>query len=633
MFAGLVLGMLPGLGGVAAVSILLPFIYTMDQYAGMAMLLGAISIVYTSDTITSVLVGAPGSPASAPTAIEGHALAKQGQAARALGVAYLASAVGGLMGALILTMAIPVAGPLVLALGTPELFMLAVVGLYYASSLVGSQPVKGLVAGLFGVFLGTIGPAPAVAEFRFTFSQPYLLDGLSLVILALGLFGVVEALSMLARGGGISHERYKIEGWGEALRDFVRHIWLVLRSAVIGVFGGLVPAVGASASTWVAYAHAVRTAKDKSKFGRGDIRGIASSEGANNATIISDLVPTMLFSVPGGPAAAIFMGALFIYGYYPGPRFVTGHPDVMFLIIWSCAIASILGALICFAVTPWIARLSNIRFVLVAAPLLIIMVLGAYQATEHIGDILLLAVLGMVGWLMKRGGWPRAPVLVGFVLSTPMEQYFWLTTKLHGTAFLTRPGVILIALLIILPLVLRLVRNLRERGADALRPEKALAADPAPAVTPGEQESGGVSTALSVLMVILLGLALWHATGFRGDGRLLPLIALIPGFAMAVLALIGDVSTKTWQRTDTSLPTLIPQQLAQFGLLCGYILGVWLFGFGAATAVYILGILLIRSGVRAVVAVPYAVMVYVGALQLADLMNLLLPRGALLHLF
>jgi putative tricarboxylic transport membrane protein len=220
MFVGLVFGMLPGLGGIAAVSILLPFIYLLDAYAGLAMLLGAISVVYTADTITSVLIGAPGSPASAPTAIEGHALAKQGQAARALGVGFLASMVGGLVGALVLFLAIPIAGPIVLLLSTPELFMFALVGLFFASSMVGKNLAKGLAAACLGIFLGVVGPATAAADFRFTFGQVWLLDGISLTIIALGLFGVAEVISMLASGGGIAGNRIVVGRFGEGRARF-----------------------------------------------------------------------------------------------------------------------------------------------------------------------------------------------------------------------------------------------------------------------------------------------------------------------------------------------------------------------------------------------------------------------------
>jgi TctA family transporter len=218
IITGGIIGMLPGLGGVAAVSILLPFVYKLEPLAGLAMLLGALGVVYTADTITSVLVGTPGSPASGPTAIEGFAMARRGEAGRALGGSFLASMLGGLLGVVMLTLAIPIAGPLVLAFGTPELLMLAIVGLAYASGLVGKSPIKGILAGAFGLFLGTVGAAPAEAELRYTFGNPYLLDGFSLAIVALGFFGVAEVVTMLGEGGSISQTRFKITGTQFSLR-------------------------------------------------------------------------------------------------------------------------------------------------------------------------------------------------------------------------------------------------------------------------------------------------------------------------------------------------------------------------------------------------------------------------------
>src|SRR6056297_183956 len=527
MIVGMVFGMLPGLGGVAAVSILLPFIYYLDDYSGLAMLLGAVSVVYTSDTITSVLLGAPGSPASAPTAIEGHALAKRGQAARALGVGFLASMVGGLVGALVLFFAIPIAGPIVLLLSTPELFMFALVGLFFASSMIGKDLAKGLASACLGVLLGVVGPASAAADFRFTFGQVYLLDGFSLPIVALGLFGMAEAISMLASGGGISRAPVVMASWGTGFTDFWRHRWLVLRSSVIGVFGGFVPAVGASASTWVAYGHAIRSAKDRSRFGKGEIHGIAASEGANNATIISDLVPTLLFSVPGGPAAAIFLGALFTFGYYPGPRMITQNPDLVYLIVWSVAVTSVVGAAVCFAIAPTMARLTRIPFAIIAAPLLLVMVIGAYQSTGTMGDIFMLAALGTLGWMMKHGGWPRAPALVGFVLSGPMEQYFWLTNQIHGWSWLTRPGVLLIGSVIVIPLVLsayRWFRTHRTPGEEGPGDEDA----------PPPDANRSIALVLAVVASTMFIYAAWETFTFNPASRLMPALAIVPGLPLAL---------------------------------------------------------------------------------------------------
>jgi TctA family transporter len=623
MLVGMVFGMLPGLGGVAAVSILLPFIYYMDDYAGLAMLLGAVSVVYTSDTITSVLLGAPGSPASAPTAIEGHALAKQGQAARALGVGFLASMVGGLVGAAILFVAIPVAGPIVLLLGTPELFMFALVGLFFASSMIGKDLAKGLAAAALGILLGVVGPAQAAADFRYTFGQVYLLDGFSLTIVALGLFGVAEVISMLARGGGISHERMEVTNWGAGLRDFWSAKFLILRSSVIGVFGGFVPAVGASASTWVAYGHAIRSTRDNSRFGKGEIRGVAASEGANNATVIADLVPTLLFSVPGGPAAAIFLGALFSFGYYPGPRMIQQNPDLMFLIVWSVALTSVIGAALCFAITPALARLTRIPFAIIAAPLVLVMVIGAYQSTSTIGDIFMLFTLGAVGWLMKHGGWPRAPALVGFVLSGPMEQYFWLTNQIHGWSWLWRPGVLIIASFIVIPILWKGAQRLRARTAAPTAADGATDED-AEADGPGAHPV--IAFALAALATVAFAYAAWEMTQFNPTSRLMPLLAVVPGLPLCGWLLFRGVRELGQAGLDLSGEPLV------LAVLLVYAVAVWAVGYSVPTALLVAWMLLARARMRWWTAALYGGAVFVIVRLLFNLLRGDPPAGALLAL-
>ncbi|SDM17480.1 TctA family transporter [Franzmannia pantelleriensis] len=628
MLAGMVFGMLPGLGGVAAVSILLPFIYLMDSYSGLAMLLGAISVIYTADTITSVLLGAPGSPASAPTAIEGHALAKQGKASLALGVGFLASMVGGLFGAMILSVAIPIAGPLVLALGTPELFMFALVGLCFAASMVGKDIVVGLAAACFGILLGVVGAAPAAANYRFIFGQSYLMDGLSLPIVALGLFAVAELIGMVAAGGGIAGKPMTMGKWGESFREFWISRWLIVRSSIIGIFGGFVPAVGASASTWIAYGHAMSSTKDKRRFGKGEIRGVAGAEGANNATVISDLVPTMLFSVPGGPAAAIFLGALFSFGFYPGPRMVSETPDLMYMIVWSVALASVMGAVLCFAVTPYLARLTRINFALIAAPLLLIMVAGAYQGTQTFGDILALLVLGVIGWLMKNAGWPRAPVLVGFVLATPMEQYFWLTTQIHGFTWLTRPGVLIIASLIVVPMLLALVRKWRAKrsstSSDSTEQESHTARDDeAPRDT-------AVLLLASSLLLVTFAYAFYEMLGFRSNARLMPALGIVPGLLLSLYILGRQLYRMRQQGRIIHLGSR--QELPVLAGILGYGLAMWLVGFNLATPLLLAWLLLKCAGMRLISAALYGAIVYATAQGMFALMRLTPPVGSWINL-
>jgi putative tricarboxylic transport membrane protein len=592
--AGAVIGMLPGLGGVAAVSILLPFIYTLDAHAGLAMLLGALGVVYTADTITSVLVGTPGSPASAPTAIEGFAMARQGEAGRALSAAFLSSMIGGLAGALVLTLAIPVAGPLVLALGTPELLMLAIVGLSYASGLVGKDRAKGIVSGALGLMLGMVGIAPAAVELRYTFGQAYLLEGLSLVVVALGFFGLAEVMSMLGQGGAISEQRFKLTGWAAGGRDVLRNFGLAIKGALIGVVAGLIPAVGANASTWISYGHAIATTRDKSRVGKGEVRGIVASEGANNATVAADLVPTMLFGVPGGPAAAIFLGALFVYGFYPGPRLIQTQPELMFLIVWSTAIAAVAGAALCLLISPFIARITRIDFGLIAAPLLVIMLLGAFAQHQVYADFIVLLLFGITGWLMKEGGWPRAPLLVGFVLSDPIERNFWLTYQLHGWAWLQRPIVLLLILGIIAPLATAAWRARRERGSG----EAPEAAPPFPGSSATvasleDRSRWDLNLVLGAGAALLFGYALWQAMGFRFDSRLVPMLAGIPGLVAALVVLARRArGTGEWSAWPRSMDAV------HFLLLAAAIVSLRIIGFLPAMGVYLLVLLLVSTRLR-----------------------------------
>lgn len=619
LVAGGIIGMLPGLGGVAAASILLPFIYKLDPLSGLAMLLGALGVVYTADTITSVLVGTPGSPASGPTSIEGFAMARRGEAGRALGGAFLASMLGGLIGVVILTLSIPIAGPLVLAFGTPELLMLAIVGLAYASGLVGKSPVKGILAGTLGLFLGTVGAAPAEAELRYTFGNPYLLDGFSLAIVALGFFGVAEVVTMLGEGGAIAQARYRITGWLDGARDVVRNWSAVVTGSVIGVVTGLIPAIGANASTWIAYGQAISSMKDKSKVGKGEPRGMLAAEGANNATVTTDLVPTMLFGVPGGPAAAIFLGALYIYGFYPGPRFVQSHADLMFLIIWSMALAAIFGAFLSFLVSPWIARITRLEFGLVAAPLVVIMMIGAFESKKSLLDFYTLIAFGILGWLMKRASWPRAPLLVGFVLAVPIERNFWLTYQLHGWSWLMRPIVILLAAIIVAQLAYNAWRDYRARAENIPAETEPYPAFPASSVSTLPAGRFDLGLLLALAAVAVFAAAIIMSFNFRLDSRLVPLLAAIPGLLSAFLLLLRHL----FHRTE---PIAWPPrgELVQIGLLIAAVAAIHLAGFFIAIGAYVLVVLATRTSLR-IGILPYAMLIVAFAWGVSRLVNIPLP--------
>jgi len=409
----------------------------------------------------------------------------------------------------------------------------------------------------------------------------------------------------------------EVAQWGEGFRDFWRSKWLVLRASFIGVLGGFVPAVGASASTWVAYGHAIRSTKDKSKFGKGEIRGVAASEGANNATVISDLVPTLLFSVPGGPAAAIFLGALFSFGYYPGPRMITQNPDLMFLIVWSVALTSVVGAGLCFLIAPTLAKLTRIPFAIIAAPLVLIMVIGAYQSTSTIGDVFMLFSLGALGWLMKHGGWPRAPALVGFVLSGPMEQYFWLSNQIHGWSWLGRPGVLLIASVIVIPLLLSLVRWLRTRHTPGEE-------GPGDEDAPPPDSNRSIALVLAALALVMFAYALWETFTFNPTSRLMPALAIVPGLPLALWLFVRGIREyeNEFARDGGELSVLV--------VLVTYAVAVWAIGLSIPTVALIAWMLLARAKMRLWTSLVYGAVVFGIVRLLFDVLRGDAPVGVFL---
>jgi len=618
---GIVVGLLPGMGGTASVAILLPFIYNLGPHTAMAVLVGALAVVHTSDTITAVLIGTPASAASATTVLDGHPMARQGQAARALSAAFLSSLIGGFIGVLALTISIPIARPLVLTFGSPELFMLCFLGLGFAAFLTGETPLKGLASAALGLLVGAIGVAPAVAHYRYTFDQLYLTDGLPLVCVALGLFGIAEVVDLLAGGGKIAERIDLGHGWMQGVRDVIQNRWMLLRGSLIGVWTGILPGIGASAGSWMSYGHAVVVSKDREQFGKGDVRGIIAPEAANNAVEAGDLIPTLLFSVPGGPPSAILMGALIVFGIQPGPRMITEHMDLLFTVIWSFALANIIGAGLCLFLCKPLARLTAIRFAYLAPAILIIMIFGAYQSTKHLGDLSVMLGLGLLGWGMKRLGWARPPFLIAFVLSNPSERYLWISVNRYGLEWLTRPGVLAILGILLVSIVYWLVSRKRKvRGEAAqVRPEWRFRPE-------------AVFTLAIMLVLAAAALDAWSFPFYAG---LLPLAAAVPGLALTAGQLILDLRGNNQKKEVLDLATSEAaasrrgtlRALIFFGVILAYYLLICLVGFRISTLVFLLGFLRFAVPATWVRTLLYTATVFAVLELFTRLLGLELPEG------
>jgi len=458
---GLVIGVLPGMGGAVGMSVLLPFIFGMDPYSAMALLIGMVAVTATSDTIPAVLMGVPGSSAAAATIMDGYPLARQGQAARAFGAAFTSSMLGGLIGALSLFLVIPLARPLILAFGSPELLMLCVLGLTMVATVSANNPTQGVIAALLGLLLGAVGGAPTSPEYRYTFDWLYLFDGIPLAVLALGLFALPEMVDLLRSKGSISMVHSSAKGAIEGVRDVFRNFWLVVRSSMVGVFIGALPGLGGNAASWITYGQAVQFAKDKGRFGKGDIRGVIAPESANNACEGGTLIPTLLFGVPGSGTTAILLSGFVLLGLQPGPRMATDHLDLVLSICWSLALANVLGTASMFMFSRPIAMLAQVPAPKLVPFIMVFMMVAAYQNTRDWGDLIVFGLIGLLGWVMKQLDWPRAAMLIGLVLSDSTERYLWLSIDLYGWSWLLRPGVIVIGLISILSIVA--ARGLRRR--------------------------------------------------------------------------------------------------------------------------------------------------------------------------
>jgi putative tricarboxylic transport membrane protein len=445
---GLCVGILPGLGGIVGMSILLPVIYGMDPHVAFALLIGMVAVIPTSDTFPSVMMGIPGSSASQATIMDGYPLAKKGQAARALSAAFTASLIGGLFGAIVLPLTIPVARPVVLAFGSPELFMLALLGMSMVGVLSGDQPIKGVLAAGLGLMIGAIGDAPAVPEYRYTFGIDYLMDGIPLVIVGLGLFAFPEIIDLMIKGRAISETTTLGKGWLDGVKDALRHKFIILRCSVIGVIVGFLPGLGGSVVDWIAYGHIIQTTRDRENFGKGDIRGVLAPESANNAKEGGGLIPTFLFGIPGSGSMAVFLGGLLIMGIQPGPAMVTENVDLVYTAIWSLALANVFGAGLCIFLSKPITRLTLVPFAYMAPFMILIITFASYQATRSWGDMIALLVMGVLGWLMKQFGWPRPAALIGYVLAENLETYLFISVQRYGFSWLSRPGVLIMIAII-----------------------------------------------------------------------------------------------------------------------------------------------------------------------------------------
>ncbi len=442
---GLAIGVLPGLSGIVGMAMLIPFTYKMDNYTAFALLLGMAAVITSSDFITAVLFGVPGHVGAAATVIDGHAMARKGEAGRAFGAGFMSSLLGGLVGALMLAISIPVLRPILLAIGSPELLAFTLFGMSMVATLSGKAPLKGLTAAGIGLMISMIGSRSQTGALRWTFDWLYLWDGVPLVPATLGIFALPELAELAVLRQRIAGEHapdINLSSQWLGVRDTLDNWWLVLRCSVMGTALGAIPGLGSAVIDWIAYGYAQRTEKNSETFGSGDVRGVIAPEACNNAKEGGHLVPTIAFGVPAGASMAILLGAFLMHGLTPGPEMLTKHLDVTYTIIWSLTLAHVMGAVICLSGSRWLAQISRIRPQILLPIIVALVFVAAFEGSHDWGDLWSLLAFGIMGWIMKRLGWPRPPLILGLVIGGIFERYLFISTELFGWGWVLRPAVL-----------------------------------------------------------------------------------------------------------------------------------------------------------------------------------------------
>jgi len=453
---GLILGLIPGLGGITGMAVLLPLIVGMDPASGIGMLIGLNAATTIGDTFPSVLMGVPGTAASQATVVDGYPMARKGLANVALGAAFTSNMIGGIIGAIALFLVIPLARPIIVGIGSPQLFMLSLLGLALVIVISRGALAPALITGLLGMLLAMIGSANMTGDYRFTGGVLYLFDGIDLAVLAIGLFAIPSVLSLLVQGEAVSKGMsYTRGGVLRGAREVFRHKRVVVGNSLLGTALGIIPGIGGSVIDWIAYGATKRMVKkDRDNFGKGDIRGVIAPEAANNAKDGGVLVPTLMFGIPGSATAAILLGGLATMGVATGPTIL--RPENIYLIfvfVWTLAMANALGAIASASLAGPLSKLSLLKPYSYAPFLLVVMVLAAYQSGVHWGDIVTVVVLALLSWGMQAIKWPRPPLIIGFVLGQGAENYLWISVSRYDWSWLTQPATVILGVLVIATLV------------------------------------------------------------------------------------------------------------------------------------------------------------------------------------
>jgi putative tricarboxylic transport membrane protein len=466
---GIAIGALPGLSATMGIAVLIPLTFGMDPMVALGMMAGIYNGAMYGGAIPAVLLRVPGTPAAIATTFDGYPMAQKGQAGRALQIAVVSSAIGGMISAISLMTLAPPLSRVTLAFGPAEYFWVGVFGLSAISVFVGKNPIKGVISACLGLLVGVIGLDQVTGGERFTFGNVNLLDGFHIVVLLTGLYALPPAIAMAEEAvmTGISRAQLKV-GAAQGIFDDWRLLWRTwLRSGIIGIFVGLLPGAGGNIAAFLSYNEARRASKRPQDFGEGSPEGVAAAETGNNADNSAALVPALTLGVPGSSVAAVILGGLLVHGLRPGPALFRDHADIVYGFMIQMFMTSflliVIGGFLGTKVFIHVLRLPRVLLV----PLIVALTgVGVYSINNSMFDLWMMLAFGMVGYAMERLSFPLAPAVLGLILGSMAEESMRLQLLISQddwSVFLTRPISALIAVLTALVLLFPIVRGYFDR--------------------------------------------------------------------------------------------------------------------------------------------------------------------------
>jgi TctA family transporter len=471
VFLGTFIGVLPGVGPLAAVAMLLPVSFYLPPETALVMLAGVYCGAEYGGSIASILLNIPGTPSASVTCLDGYPMARDGRAGVALFMTAIASFSGGIFGVLVIALLAPALASFALLFGPTEYFSVMVLGLVAASVVSNSGAIRGVAMVCLGLLLGTVGVDVNSGDVRFTGGLQELRDGVSLVVVAMGLFGVSEVIAS-ARGGIPSYATEKIpfRTFLPTRSEAIRSIGPVLRGSSVGSFFGTLPGTGQTVASFIGYAIEKRISKNRANFGKGAIEGVMVPESANNAAAQTAFIPTLTLGIPGSTTMALMLGALMIHGITPGPRLLTEHPDLF----WGLVVSFLFGNLFLLVLNIpliglWV-RILRVPHTYLYPTVIVLICVGVYSIDNSVFDIWVTLFFGLVGYLLRLFRFEPAPLLIGFVLGPMIEEFFrraMLLSRGDPLVFVERPGsaaLLGIAVLIFVWAVLPVSKLTRRRG-------------------------------------------------------------------------------------------------------------------------------------------------------------------------